>query len=131
MRSDDAIRTKSSRNVPIVASDAAPPCIPNQRARREPAAEFDIVGINTIVFLDWFERPWPRCQRIGQHAGVRRDHKLDRHAKALRQLVAEIGRDATLAPASILDDEKGGHFRRERDAEAKLAVGMSSFTAAS
>src|SRR6185437_4538002 len=34
------------------------PYIPNQRARREPAAEFDIVGINTIVLLDWFERSY-------------------------------------------------------------------------
>jgi hypothetical protein len=41
--------------------------------------------------------------------------------KALCQLVSEISRDATRAPARTLDDEQGGHFRSERDTEAKLA----------
>ena len=91
------------------------------RVRRHPpdprsiatASSIEVAAIG-VVFIS--ERPAARIVVV-----LARDHKLDRHAKALCQLVAKIGRDPTRAPACILDDKKGGHFRRERDTETKLA----------
>ena len=68
-------------------------------------------------------------QRVGQQAGVRRNHELDRRAELLGQLVAEVGGDAARTAVGFLDNEQRGHFRRERDAEAKLAGGDEFFHA--
>jgi len=65
--------------------------------------------------------------RVGDQAGVRCEHELQRYAELFCKLPGKIDGNAVRLAVCILDDEEGGSGGREDDPDAQLAGGDELF----